>query len=397
MLAVSGMLLASSAQAQSSSMHDTTYKHEFSTMLSGKQEVPPVNTPTSGSASLRVHEGEGKIDFDLKVIEGENITAAHLHCAPAGQNGPVAVGLFSTSAGVDIDGTLASGTIDESDLEEACEGAGIETFQHLIQAMREDRVYVNVHSTEYPNGVVRGQLSMENMDHEGNESSEYKVMVMKHICNNDIKTLADFEALEKGKDPVNALVSTVLACPTTGLPGDAAVAGTVASPRANFDFEVAGSDYPENLEDANFMPLKLCETDLNLDADGNGTIASSTCLDVSHYEFMDVVAEDGMITVEETDSPAGTSFGTVRFTPSELDQNNDKQALDDINVDEGKITLDMRDDKDGMVMLHVYNFPTENTDEEGENTLSKRIKMILNEFQRLQDDLATLLEELARR
>ncbi len=140
------------------------YTEVFSTHLTGDMEVPPVATNASGQATVGVAMND-QLDYVIEVNDGDNLTAAHLHCGAVGQNGPVVVGLFESSP-TDVDGALTSGTIDAGDIMEdlqAC-NPNIDTIPHLVQAMREGMIYVNVHSTDHPAGVIRGQLEEDSSD-----------------------------------------------------------------------------------------------------------------------------------------------------------------------------------------------------------------------------------------
>lgn len=126
--------------------------------LSGDQEVPPVETDTSGTAKFRINPGSDEINFQLKVKDGVDLLAvagAHVHCAPAGANGPVVAFLAPPVAG-GVDGKLkVSGTITVADIvNEAC-GA---TVDELVASMQAGQAYVNVHSSANPPGEVRGQI-----------------------------------------------------------------------------------------------------------------------------------------------------------------------------------------------------------------------------------------------
>ena len=180
------------------------------------------------------------------------------------------------------------------------------------------------------------------------------VMVMKHACNPDVKNLDDFNAIIEGaENPVAALAATVLACPAVVNPGDDSTDGVKADP-ADFSFTVEDSAGSNDMP-GNSMAAKLCESDLGLDANGDGTAGDpKVCLDISHYSFEGL--ENGPITVTETQPPAGYEFGTVLFTPTEIDNNNDADSLASLDRDAGVIELDTSADEDGMVMLHVYNF-----------------------------------------
>ena len=64
----------------------------FDAELSGAQEVasPPVETDLSGRIRLRFDADLEELDFEVRLSPPENeILAGHLHCGPAGTNGPV--------------------------------------------------------------------------------------------------------------------------------------------------------------------------------------------------------------------------------------------------------------------------------------------------------------------
>jgi hypothetical protein len=120
----------------------------LSTEMTGAQEAPgPGDADATGSADLRLNQGQRRICFDLEWanIDG-TVFAAHIHVAPTGVPGPIVVPLFSgTFAGTDE----ASGCVHDLD-------------RGLVKAIRKDpsAYYVNVHSQpDFPNGAIRGQLS----------------------------------------------------------------------------------------------------------------------------------------------------------------------------------------------------------------------------------------------
>jgi hypothetical protein len=184
-----------------------------------------------------------------------------------------------------------------------------------------------------------------------------EVDVMTHICNPNVKNVDDFNALAQGKDVLAGFANQVLNCPTTVLPAHAPVVGTVAAPQTPYDFSVTGEHNPtQTLKDAAFHAEKLCETDINKDVNGDGKIASSTCLDTSEYHFNTVMAENGKIEVKEMTPPQGFHFGTFLFTPTIIDQNNDQQSLLSVDPAQGRIQLDASHDTDKIITLHIYNF-----------------------------------------
>jgi CHRD domain-containing protein len=119
----------------------------FSTALTGAAEVPgPGDPDASGTAFLTLNQGQGEVCFALswEDIDG-TVTASHIHEAPAGTAGPVVVPLFTGGSFAGTGST--SGCI-----------SGVS--ESLIKDIRHDPAgyYVNIHSTVFPAGAIRGQL-----------------------------------------------------------------------------------------------------------------------------------------------------------------------------------------------------------------------------------------------
>ena len=115
------------------------------TTLSGAEEVPARNTPASGFASIRLNVGQGTVCWEL-TYSGllAPATAAHIHAAPAGVNGGVVVPLS-------VSPTTTGGS-------SGCrEGVNPALIQAIIDFP--ELYYVNVHTSMFPGGEIRGQLS----------------------------------------------------------------------------------------------------------------------------------------------------------------------------------------------------------------------------------------------
>lgn len=133
----------------------------FAASLSGDQEVPPViGMPggtvalAAGTAAFAANAAETEIVYVVNVegIDAAEITQAHLHVAPAGENGPPVV--FLTGARpitLPISGTLTDASILPNDV-------GVATIADLVAAMEAGNVYVNVHTMDHPDGEIRGQI-----------------------------------------------------------------------------------------------------------------------------------------------------------------------------------------------------------------------------------------------
>ncbi|MGE0145691.1 MAG: CHRD domain-containing protein [Planctomycetota bacterium] len=109
---------------------------EFSTVLNGGQEVPPTPSLALGRACVRILPS-GAVEYRVDTT-GVVATAAHIHLAPTGVNGPVIVPLVGgPTTWVGVSAPLLSSNLD---------------------AMRTGQTYINVHSAAFPGGEIRGQL-----------------------------------------------------------------------------------------------------------------------------------------------------------------------------------------------------------------------------------------------
>jgi hypothetical protein len=127
-------------------------KRAFTAHLNGRNEVPMVNLLAQGQAVVKIRNGA--LDVKLTVARLEDITAAHIHCAPAGLNGPVGLTLYSDGP-TSQNGILVNDTFDAPDVDNACEWTDL---ADVVQAILDGNAYVNVHTEESPAGAIRGQL-----------------------------------------------------------------------------------------------------------------------------------------------------------------------------------------------------------------------------------------------
>ena len=107
--------------------------------LSGAQEVPPVSTAASGKSTIKI--ASDKSVSGMVQTSGIAATAAHIHEAPMGANGPVIIPLTKTP-----DGNFS-----------VPENAKLTDAQYA--SYMAGNLYVNVHSAAYPGGEIRAQLS----------------------------------------------------------------------------------------------------------------------------------------------------------------------------------------------------------------------------------------------
>ena len=137
----------------------------FSATLSGREETPLVPSATTGAYTMSFNTQKTEVSFALSVWNGEDITMAHLHCGARGVAGPVVATLMTTTetSGQDVHGVLAAGVLRDTSV--VGQGAATTSCAYntrnlndLFAQANAGNIYVNVHSAQYPSGVIRGQL-----------------------------------------------------------------------------------------------------------------------------------------------------------------------------------------------------------------------------------------------
>ena len=140
----------------------------FGTLLLGANEVPPRETRAAGIAGFRLNATRDTAWYKLYVMNIKNVVGAHIHLAPKGVAGQIVVPLYSASpGGGPFSGLLASGFFTANDFTGPF--AGATSFDGFVSALKNDSLYVNVHTNDgvdpantgpgdFPGGEIRGQL-----------------------------------------------------------------------------------------------------------------------------------------------------------------------------------------------------------------------------------------------
>jgi hypothetical protein len=113
-------------------------------MLSGANEVPAADPDGEGAAAVTIDPGNTEVCMDLRVANLDTVTMVHIHHAAAGSNGPVVV-----PAGMSF-----------TNLPTPTSANCVAVDPVLIADMIANpaNYYVNVHTSAYPGGAIRGQL-----------------------------------------------------------------------------------------------------------------------------------------------------------------------------------------------------------------------------------------------
>ncbi|HKX60621.1 MAG TPA: PQQ-dependent sugar dehydrogenase [Verrucomicrobiae bacterium] len=130
----------------------------FAARLSGRQEVPPVETDGRAIARLVLNR-DGSLSYELRATAAiEDVTQAHIHLGARGQNGPVVTFLFGLTSPTDFEAgdVIASGRLRDSNVLAVANFTP--SISNLVARMRQGRAYVNVHTVLHQGGEIRGQL-----------------------------------------------------------------------------------------------------------------------------------------------------------------------------------------------------------------------------------------------
>ena len=157
-LAITFMLILASTTIMTNMPKAFATTEQFVATLAGDKEVPPVDTNATGSAGFS-QPHLNNMSYGIQLSDLEKVTAAHIHLGKEGENGPVIVTLFKadndTGTGP-VKGQLVGAFITNDMLEGPLAGKSLEG--DLIKAIQNGEAYVNVHTTDHPDGAIRGQI-----------------------------------------------------------------------------------------------------------------------------------------------------------------------------------------------------------------------------------------------
>jgi hypothetical protein len=114
----------------------------FAVALTGDAENPAGDPVGTGTATFRLRAGQGQVCYQIAAKNLPPAAAAHIHRGAAGVAGPVVIPLQTPNAAGASSGCAA-------------------TSRTLVQAIlaQPASFYVNVHTSEFPAGAIRGQLT----------------------------------------------------------------------------------------------------------------------------------------------------------------------------------------------------------------------------------------------
>src|SRR5688572_6634655 len=138
-------------------------QQKFSVYLSGRQVVPANNSPGSGTCFVTLNASETQVTVECTYRNlSSNVVGAHIHDnGPVGVNGPVRSD-FSFTGGR---------------LGDAIGPLTFNTTPAQVADLRSNRWYVDIHTSNFPNGEIRGQVKRANIaaDYDGDGRTDLVV------------------------------------------------------------------------------------------------------------------------------------------------------------------------------------------------------------------------------
>ena len=131
----------------------------FSATLSGKDEVPPTESNSTGTAKFQVNENNSQVSYWVNITGIKKVNQAHIHNGTSGENGDIVATLSKgkSAKGDDSPPQIGfAGKITKDDLQGPLKGKEI---SDLVTLMSDGGAYANVHTDKYPKGAIRGQIA----------------------------------------------------------------------------------------------------------------------------------------------------------------------------------------------------------------------------------------------
>jgi hypothetical protein len=141
-IALAAALAAAAALATTSSAA-TSKLYAF---MDGKLETRGGDTDGHARIGFTFDRAKGRVCFDLRKFKLETANAAHIHRGRKGKDGPIVVSLFTKPTGA-VKGKVTG----------CANGVSRTTIDKILA--NPAAYYSNVHTTTYPSGSVRGQLT----------------------------------------------------------------------------------------------------------------------------------------------------------------------------------------------------------------------------------------------
>jgi CHRD domain len=136
----------------------TYAQSKFRAKLDANNEVPPVNSTAEGVATFKVKDDA--ITSKINITGITDVSGAHIHAGKKGENGDPIIDLLKTGEKTKTPGggVTIKGNFTASDFEGSMKGKALSDLQ---SAMGTNETYVNIHTSDHPDGEIRGQIKVK--------------------------------------------------------------------------------------------------------------------------------------------------------------------------------------------------------------------------------------------
>jgi hypothetical protein len=132
----------------------------FRAHMSGANEVPANTSEATGEVIFQLSKDSLELSYKLIVANIDNVMMSHIHLAHPGVNGKIVTWLYPSTPPMMLipgtsNGVLADGVITKANLIGTMAG---KTIANLVAEIKAGNAYVNVHTSQFGGGEIRGQI-----------------------------------------------------------------------------------------------------------------------------------------------------------------------------------------------------------------------------------------------
>ncbi len=145
--------------------HEAEKKEEnivdFAAILTGKEEVPEVDTLDTALATFQSpnnkDDEKDDLKYSVKVTDTDKIKEVDIHTGKPNEKGDVVVELYKseTPSGEVITGNITEGKIRSKDLKGPLQG---KNTKELVRKIEKGEAFVDIKTDDKPKGKVRGKI-----------------------------------------------------------------------------------------------------------------------------------------------------------------------------------------------------------------------------------------------
>ena len=130
---------------------------DFSTILTGREEVPVVDNLDTALATFQSTEDKENLKYSVKVTDNHKIKEVRIDIGkPVKKTAEVVAELYKSDTPTsEVLGNLCEGNINNKELKGPLKGSNT---QELLKKIEKGDAYVDIITEDKPNGKVRGKI-----------------------------------------------------------------------------------------------------------------------------------------------------------------------------------------------------------------------------------------------